>query len=270
MSEEQSIQSSEDGNQKSKWQGFFIYLILIIISVLTLYPSLYDQSILLIEIYEIEQVNANQLAWLNMIQPFLIALGALFIGHHYSCRVRLRSLIYEKTNEKREIVEDLKKSLMPALILGVILGISAFGFDIVFRPYLPEMLQMPVSMPSFSHALTSILYGGIVEEIMLRWGLMTAAVYVISLKGKYLNKWVYIGSIFFSALIFALGHYSSTATYFDMTPIIWVRMLTLNGLGGLIFGWIYWKHHLEAAILSHMFTHVSITILSILFAAMGI
>ncbi|WP_146896712.1 CPBP family glutamic-type intramembrane protease [Adhaeribacter aerolatus] len=29
-----------------------------------------------------------------------------------------------------------------------------------------------------------------------------------------------------------------------------------NTIGGVIFGWIYWKKGLEAAFISHMFAHV--------------
>jgi len=29
-----------------------------------------------------------------------------------------------------------------------------------------------------------------------------------------------------------------------------------NAIGGIIFGWLYWKKGLESAIIAHIFTHV--------------
>jgi hypothetical protein len=35
------------------------------------------------------------------------------------------------------------------------------------------------------------------------------------------------------------------------THIIVARAIILNGIGGIIFGWLYWKKGLESAIISH-------------------
>jgi hypothetical protein len=34
------------------------------------------------------------------------------------------------------------------------------------------------------------------------------------------------------------------------------RALTLNGVAGIAFGYLYWRHGLEAAMLAHMSTHL--------------
>lgn len=260
-------EKNQTKNDKPAWKGFWVYACLLLVSVLTLYPNLVDQAAIALEVYEIDNFSPELMAALNMIQPFLIGLGALLVGHHFAYRVNLRSLVYEKVNQKKPMSEKLKESFPLAVILGAVLGIVAIGFDRVFYPYLPELLQMDVPMPQLFSTLSTILYGGVAEEIMLRWGLMTILVYVFSFKGEVLNKWVYIAAIVLSALIFALGHYPATAEYLEMTPIVWIRMLSLNGLGGLFFGWLYWKFHLEAAIFSHMFAHVTMAVLSIILAA---
>jgi hypothetical protein len=35
-----------------------------------------------------------------------------------------------------------------------------------------------------------------------------------------------------------------------------VRALVLNGIAGIIFGYLYWKHGLEAAMIGHMSAHL--------------
>lgn len=256
----------EEKQEKPAWKAFWVYLAILFVSVLTLYPSLVEQAEVTLEVYEIDDISPELMSLLNMIQPFIIGVGGLLVGHHFAYRVNLHSLVYDKVNLKKPVLQRIKESLPLALILGAVLGIVAIGFDRVFYSYLPELLQLDVPMPQFFSTLSSILYGGIAEEIMLRWGLMTIMVYVFSFKGEVLKNWTYIAAIILSALIFALGHYSATNQYLEMTPIVWVRMLALNGLGGLFFGWLYWKYHLEAAIFSHMFAHITMAVLSLLFA----
>ncbi|WP_191562229.1 hypothetical protein [Metabacillus idriensis] len=45
--------------------------------------------------------------------------------------------------------------------------------------------------------------------------------------------------------------------------MILVRCFLLNGIGGLFFGYLYWKKGFEYAVLSHMFAHISLQLLFI-------
>jgi len=40
-------------------------------------------------------------------------------------------------------------------------------------------------------------------------------------------------------------------------------MLVLNGLGGIVFGWLYWKDNLETAMIAHMMTHVAMNVITL-------
>jgi hypothetical protein len=35
-----------------------------------------------------------------------------------------------------------------------------------------------------------------------------------------------------------------------------VRALVLNGIAGIVFGYLYWRHGLEAAMIGHMSAHL--------------
>ncbi len=58
-------------------------------------------------------------------------------------------------------------------------------------------------------------------------------------------------AIIISAVIFGLGHLPITGTITSITPLIVVRAILLNGIGGIIFGWLYWKKGLESAMIGH-------------------
>ena len=111
-----------------------------------------------------------------------------------------------------------------------------------------------VSTPLWQGFLGSF-YGGIVEEILLHLFLVTLIVWII-LKftktddGKPADTSIWI-AIIVAAIIFGLGHLPATALLTTITPIVIFRAILLNGIGGIIFGWLYWKKGLEAAIIAH-------------------
>lgn len=73
-------------------------------------------------------------------------------------------------------------------------------------------------------------------------------------------------SIFLAAVIFGLGHLPITASLTTITPIVVSRAIFLNGIGGIVFGWLFWKKGLEAAIIAHFTTDVFLlTLLPLLF-----
>jgi membrane protease YdiL (CAAX protease family) len=54
-----------------------------------------------------------------------------------------------------------------------------------------------------------------------------------------------------AAILFGLQHLPAASLTVAVTPLITVRAIVLNGIGGVIFGAMYWKRGLEAAMLSH-------------------
>jgi len=43
----------------------------------------------------------------------------------------------------------------------------------------------------------------------------------------------------------------ATALLVPLTQLVITRAIILNGLVGIVFGWLYWKRGLEAAMVSH-------------------
>lgn len=100
-------------------------------------------------------------------------------------------------------------------------------------------------------------YGGINEDIYLRLFLMTALLWL----GTKLTKremptpvavWVAIVAV---SVIFGLGHLPMTAKFTPITPVV-VRAIVLNGVAGALFGWLYWRKGLGAAIVAHFATDI--------------
>lgn len=102
-----------------------------------------------------------------------------------------------------------------------------------------------------------LLYGGIVEEVIVRWGLMGLIVWLMTLIiGQTTAVGLWIG-IIGAGLIFGLGHLPSHfAAGCRKTPFFIGSVVGLNLWLSLIYGWLFWQNGLLAAMIGHMLTHL--------------
>ncbi len=79
---------------------------------------------------------------------------------------------------KRQIGSALKSQIIPGLIGGLIGSVGIFLNWILWKPFLPsEFVTKSAELNKFVPLPTRLLYGGITEELLLRWGLMTLLVW---------------------------------------------------------------------------------------------
>ncbi len=107
-----------------------------------------------------------------------------------------------------------------------------------------------------------LLYGGVIEEVLVRLFLMSLFVWAFKLLFARHNDmgnipgWIYWIAIFLAAALFAALHLPITfQTIGNSFPII-LRCMILNGIGGIGFGYLYWKKGLSYSIVAHASTHV--------------
>jgi membrane protease YdiL (CAAX protease family) len=58
-------------------------------------------------------------------------------------------------------------------------------------------------------------------------------------------------AIALTALLFGALHLPIMAQLTPLTSIVVTRVLLLNGFPGVLFGWLYWRKGLEAAMVAH-------------------
>jgi hypothetical protein len=64
-----------------------------------------------------------------------------------------------------------------------------------------------------------------------------------------------------AAVLFGLGRLPILTLLVPLTPLVIARTVVLNGLLGIIFGWLYWKRGLEAAMISHFSADIVLHVL---------
>lgn len=212
---------------------------------------------------------------LVLLTPTALLLVGVLVGTWATPRVGLRSLVVERVVDGTPVLPELGDVAARAIGAGAAVGLLLASLDVVFAPLgatpavaqgRPTLLEVLVSIP------VRFLYGGITEELILRWGVLSAVAWVgwratggVRRPGPAV-MWPAIG---ITALLFGLGHLPAISEVGSLTMSAVARTVLLNALGGVVYGWFAWRYHLEAAMLAHAGTHVVFVTLSILVVALS-
>lgn len=163
-----------------------------------------------------------------------------------------------------------RKALMAAVLVGVLGGIAIILPDLLFfGKYNQAIADFYRAKPTVALILASVLYGGVIEEVMLRLFMLSLVAFLLhKLLGKGKEKpatWVLVLSNVIAALLFAAGHLPTTFLIIGNSPMILFRCFLLNGGIGLLFGWLYRKYGLRYAMIAHGGCHVVSKLIWILF-----
>jgi len=148
--------------------------------------------------------------------------------------------------------------LPAALLVG---GASTVAFLFlyykVFRPSMTSDDVIQIERMRASMGLAGrILMGGIAEEVMFRWGVMSVMAWLtISVLGMSsgVGMWT---AIALAGLLFGVGHLPGVAAAgVKITKPVVFAAISLNGVVALAFGWLFWQHGLLAAIIAHALLH---------------
>lgn len=201
-------------------------------------------------------VWALQLA--TVLQSALLLALAAWGGARLAPRVGLQAPVASALVTGQPLGPALRPQLLPGVVGGVV-GAALLLGAVQWAPEairtLPAQAQLPL--------LVRVLYGGVTEEILLRWGVMSALAWAgwrVLQRGRgdgllhASTAWLAIGA---SALLFAAGHLpAARALTGSLTVPVVVYVVAGNAAFGVLAGWLYWRHGLEAAVVAHMVAHL--------------
>ena len=103
-----------------------------------------------------------------------------------------------------------KSGLLPTIVLTVIGSIIFIALEYgVFASLIPEIAALYEAKPTIAYMISCLTYGGVLEEIMMRWFLMSLLIFIIwklfFKKEQSAPKGVMIGVNIVVALLFAAG-----------------------------------------------------------------
>lgn len=176
----------------------------------------------------------------------------------YGLALWISFLILPKTDLKPfSLSQPWSNIIFPGLIFGTLAALTIFSVDKIAFPD-SNVANIPTP-PYWAGALAS-LYGGINEEVLLRLFLFTCVYFILTKTGKNRSLLLWITTII-TALIFGLGHLPFASQMISLNGFEIFRILLLNGIPGIIFGWLYWSRSFYTASLAHFVTDIFLHVL---------
>jgi Type II CAAX prenyl endopeptidase Rce1-like len=147
------------------------------------------------------------------------------------------------------------RRIRAALVLATALGVCAaaliFGLGYGMEGFLKP--KMAIKLPSWWACLFVSVGAGIREEVWLRLGMMTLFVWL----GAKVARQPAPGAVIYwtanvlACVLFGAMHLPQAFGFFGASVPLVAYVLIGNGVPGLIFGWLYWRKGLVAAMVSH-------------------
>ena len=154
-----------------------------------------------------------------------------------------------------------KKPTLLALVVAVFTGLVLCTDLFYFRKHIPQVAALYQEKPSFAYWMASLLYGGVIEEVLLRLFMMSLLAFLawklFFRREETPPTGVIIAANILAALLFAAGHLPSAMQMFgELTPMILLRCFLLNGGAGLAFGYLYRRYGIQYSMMAHAGAHV--------------
>ncbi len=206
--------------------------------------------------------NARSLPALTSLavtQSLVLVIGGAALGSALAAGAGLKAPFFEALAGRGSIWLAIRPQVIPATILAVGGALVLMGLYYgLFRPRMDRQFVRDTEKLRLEMGIVSrVLFGGIVEEILFRWGVMTGLVWLgirISGSPTPLVMW---GAIVGAGVLFGLSHVpGSLALGAKRTPLLVAGAVMMNLSVGLIFGWLYWRYGLLAAMIAHALVHV--------------
>lgn len=190
--------------------------------------------------------------------PMILLTAAALAGAWASTRAGVHSRLILRDSIA---AADLVGSFVIGLLAGFFVALADHALVPVWRgeAVTPASLLENVSWRS---SALGILYGGLTEEVILRWGVASV---IAALALVILPRRVALAiAIVASAALFAAAHLPAAFAGAEVLQDgVIIRILGWNALFGILFGAIFFGRGLEAAILAHAGFHCAPAIASL-------
>lgn len=204
----------------------------------------------------LEQIGSAQiLAVITMAQSVMYTVFCAVVGY----------ILAEKTGLLKSFKIE-KSKLMVTVVAGLVCGIIFASDYWLFGKSIPQVAASYGTGVTFNNIdtwISSVLYGGIVEELMLRFFLMSLVAWIIwklffkKCAKEHIPVKVFAIANILCAIVFAAGHLPATLiTFGELTVLIVFRCFLMNGLFGAVFGELYRRYGIQYAMAGHVVPHV--------------
>ena len=201
------------------------------------------------------------LVGISLAQTAVLVAAAVAAGVSIAPRLGLRSYLAER----QPLWQNVRRDLPLAVSVGAATGTMLIVADLAFKAWTGTALlamsqDQRAAATSIQGLLARFLYGGITEEVLLRWGVMSVLAWLMwriwqreQTQPRPTIIWI---ANMAAAILFGVGHIPAAAALLTLSAPLVVQIVVVNALAGVAFGWLYWRRSLEAAMVAHAMAHV--------------
>lgn len=233
------------------------------------------------------------LALLGAVVPTVLLAVAVLLGTVLAPRVGFRSHVADRVATGSPVLPKLAGEWRVAAAVGVGLGavvlLLDFGFQSVFGGIsTTSTVSSDAALVLLGSIPLRVLYGGITEELLLRWGFMSLVVWLLWQASGVVRRrraasgtgastptapaptsTVVWAGIVVAAVVFGAGHLPALFALGPASVPVVARTVLLNAILGVGFGWLFWRRSLEAAMLGHVAFHALVVPVSAVLLLVG-
>jgi membrane protease YdiL (CAAX protease family) len=201
----------------------------------------------------------------GVVQAAVLAAVAITIGMRLGNPVGLGTPVLEASLAGESVGRRIRSILLVAVPTGAIAASVAPLIDkYYFVPRIPGLAQPGLAAPVWMGFLASF-YGGIDEELLVRFGFLTLLAWVFGKLARMpvgsTTPVVFWTANIIAALMFGVGHLSAARMIGPLTTVLVLRTVALNAYLGVILGYLYWKRGLECAMAAHFSADIVLHVL---------
>lgn len=194
-----------------------------------------------------------------VMQTLFMVLVMSFAGSILSIRTGLHDPLLEGLLQGKVGYSSLQNILLPTFLYSIF-GLFVFCglyYGVVESILDEQSFKVMRRLRSALGLDGCVLYGGVVEEVIARWGLMNLVAFFAILFTKSSSGLVIWFSIIFSGLMFGVGQIPAyiAAGCVSSRRLIY-SIIVLSLCQSLLFGFLFWQYGIVSAILGHMLFHI--------------
>ena len=161
-------------------------------------------------------------------------------------------------------IQTLKGDVVLAAVLGFLTGGILLALRAWSAPFLPPELPL-LGYRGVLGGLSVSLGAAVAEEVWFRLGLMTLLVWSVTrLKGDRTPSAAIVWTVIaLSALAFAAAHLPQLISYGAGSGVGIAGTLFGNVLVGTLYGWLFWRRGIIAAMVAHFAVDLVLHVLSV-------
>jgi hypothetical protein len=202
---------------------------------------------------------------LAAIQPAILTVLAVLLGEVTARRVGLRAPLVDAWISGAGSGRIFRRQIGPAMAAGAAVAAILIAYSLTVGQSLVSGAGAKARLASFDLPLaTKLLYGGITEELLTRWALVSLFAWVgwrFTGCRERTSTAVLAASVVLAAVLFGAGHLPLLFLIAPSANLMTVlAVLAANVLPGMLFGWLYVRRGLEAAVIAHMTAHALSTL----------